>query len=323
MRALQITEFGGTEKLALTELESRPLKSGEVRIKVAAAGLNFADLLVLKGTYQDTPELPFVPGLEISGEVIEVADDADGAYMGDRVVAKLDSGAFAEEAIVHCSHVWQVPHGLDLVQAAAYPIAYGTSELALHDRARLKEGEILLVHGAAGGVGLAAVQIGKSMGATVIATAGGAEKCALAKENGADHVIDYREESIKDRVKELVGKVDVVYDPVGGDVFNQSMRVINPLGRILIVGFAAGDVQRIPSNHVLVKNIDIQGYYWGDYLKHSPDVVAASFARLKQLYTGGLITPHVSATYKLEDTAEALNFLKSRKATGKVLITME
>ncbi|WP_420547052.1 NADPH:quinone oxidoreductase family protein [Curvivirga sp.] len=323
MRALQITEHGGIDQLKMIDLPSRPLASGEVRIKVKAAALNFADLLVLKGTYQSIPPLPFIPGMEATGKVIEVSDDADGVYVGDDVVAFVNAGGYAEELVTHCSNIWQAPKGASAPEAAAYPVAYGTSELALFDRARLQEGETLMVHGAAGGVGLAAVQLGKAMGATVIATAGGSEKCALAKENGADHIIDYKNESIKKRVKELVGNVDVVYDPVGGDAFNQSLRVMNSLGRILLVGFASGDVPRIPANHLLVKNIDIQGYYWGDYIKYTPKKVTKSFERLNKLYQTNKIKPHVSATFPLEKTAEALDFLKSRQATGKVIITMD
>lgn len=323
MRGFQISEHGGLEKLQLTELASKPLSAGEVRIKVEAAALNFADLLMLKGTYQSIPPLPFTPGMEVSGKVIEISEDADGVYIGDHVVAFVNAGGYAEELVTHHSNIWQAPVGMSAKEAAAYPVAYGTTELALFDRARLQEGETLLVHGAAGGVGLAAVQLGKAMGATVIATAGGSDKCALTKENGADHVIDYKTESIKTRVKEYVDGVDVVFDPVGGDAFNQSLRVMNSLGRILLVGFASGDVPRIPANHLLVKNIDIQGYYWGDYIKYTPKKVAQSFGRLNKLYQSKKINPHVSKIFPLEKTAKALEFLKTRQATGKVIITMD
>ncbi len=322
MKAIEIKELIGLDGLELVERPSPKVGKGQVRIKVEAAALNFADLLMLTGQYQDTPPVPFTPGMEAVGTVVEVDDDADGVYLGDRVLAVVGNGAFCEEVVTDSTNCWQAPIGLSSEQAAALPVAYGTADVGLFDRAKLQKGEVLLVHGAAGGVGLAAVQLGKAMGATVVATAGGPEKCALAKENGADFTIDYRDENIRDKVKEYVGGVDVVFDPVGGDVFNQSLRCVNPLSRILVVGFAAGDIQKIPSNHLLVKNVDIQGFYWGAYKKFKPEVLDKSFERIASYAKGGAINPHVGGSYPLAKARDALEFLESRKATGKVIITM-
>ncbi|MDX1738079.1 MAG: NADPH:quinone oxidoreductase family protein [Alphaproteobacteria bacterium] len=323
MQAMQIKEHGGIDLLGHVDIESPPLKNGQARIKVLGAGLNFADLLAIKGTYQDIPPLPFAPGMEIAGEVIEVADDADGVYVGDKVVAAPSCGGYATEVVTDCNNIWQSPANMPHEEAAGFPIAYGTAELALHDRAHLKDGEILLVHGAAGGVGLAAVQLGKAMGATVIATAGSDEKCELAKKNGADFTINYSCEDIKKRVLELVGKVDVVFDPVGGNAFYQSLKVMNPLGRILLIGFASNEVPRIPANHLLVKNVDVLGFYWGAYIKHDPKSVKESFNRLQKFYNSGRIKPHISASFPLAQATAALEALKSRKYSGKIILTMD
>ncbi|HEU4827091.1 MAG TPA: NADPH:quinone oxidoreductase family protein, partial [Dongiaceae bacterium] len=248
MRAVVCRQLSGIDGLALEERPD-PGAPGpaQVRIRIAAAGLNYADLLVTTGKYQVKHEPPFVPGFEAAGIVEAVGPQVTDFKPGDRVMAIPEAGAFAEVAILPVAQVYPAPEGLDAAEAAGFPIAYGTSYLALVEQAKLQAGETLLVHGAAGGVGLAAVEIGKALGARVVATAGGPEKCAIARAHGADQVIDYKAEDIRARVKELVGGVDVVYDPVGGSAFEASLRVANWNARILIIGFAGGPPPQIPA----------------------------------------------------------------------------
>jgi len=328
MRALQCQTLGKPSDLKLVELPDLPApKAGEIKVAVAAAGLNFADTLMVSGQYQTKPDLPFVPGLELAGTVLEVGPGETPLKPGDKVMAASDYGAFAGQAIVRASDAAPVPAGMDLVTAGGFVIAYGTSHGALVWKARLKEGEILLVHGAAGGVGLTAVEIGKALGAKVIATAGGAEKCAVAKAHGADWTIDYKSGNLRERVKAICGElgrdgVDVIYDPVGGEIFETSLRCVAWGARMLIVGFAAGQVQKIPANILLVKNVDAQGFYWGSYRRNRPDMIAECFAELGQFYAAGLLKPHISHRFDLADFAQAFEFLITRKSTGKIVLTL-
>jgi len=322
MRAVICRDWCEPEGLEVADLPSPPLIDGCVRIRVRAAGVNFADTLLLAGKYQVKPSFPFSPGLEIAGEVLECGSGVTRVKPGDRVMAILDYGGYAEEVVVLETDVFAIPDAMDFAAAAAFPIAYGTSHIGLKDKIGLARGETLLVTGAAGGVGLTAVEIGKRLGAVVIATAGGAEKLAVANEFGADHLIDYREEDIRERAKELTdGRgVDAVYDAVGGSTFEAALRAVAPLARMLIVGFAAGDVQRIPANILLVKNVTAIGYYWGAHRTLAPDLIASSFDELLTWYTAGDLKPHVSMTFPMTKAAAALNALKSRKSTGKVVI---
>ncbi|WP_425407205.1 NADPH:quinone oxidoreductase family protein [Hwanghaeella sp.] len=321
MKAVRLTALTGFDAIRIEDVETRPLASREVRIKVHAAGLNFADLLMAGGTYQATPEPPFTMGMELAGEVVEVHPDADGVFPGDRVMARPGQGAFAEEVVTADRNCIVVPPSMSFEHAAAFPIAYGTAHLGLSRRGRLKSGEVLMVHGAAGGVGLTAVQVGKAMGATVIATAGSDERLAIAKANGADFTINYRTDSIRDRVKEMTGGVDVVFDPVGGDAFKQSLRCINPEGRIIVIGFASGDIPQAPANILLVKNVDVIGFYWGGYGGFAPEAIRNSLEQALSLYGDGLLTPHVSHVLPFDRVQEAFALLRDRKATGKVLLT--
>jgi NADPH2:quinone reductase len=240
------------------------------------------------------------------------------------VLATPDFGAFAGQLVVRESDVHVLPEAMDVVTAAGFPVAYGTSHVALAWRADLRPGEVLVVHGAAGGVGLTAVEIGKALGAEVIATAGGPDKLRVAEEHGADHLIDYRSEDIRERVKALTGGVgaDVVYDAVGGDAFDASLRSINWGGRILVIGFAGGRVPQIPANILLVKNVSAIGVNWGSYRTRDPARLAESFARLFDWYARGLLKPLVSATYPLAEAPRALADIKARKATGKIVLTV-
>jgi NADPH2:quinone reductase len=327
MRALQCQTLGKPADLKLVDLPDLPSpKAGEIKVKVASAGLNFADMLMIAGQYQQKPDLPFTPGLEIAGTVLEIGPGEKRIKAGDRVMAAVDHGGFASQAIVRAADAVPIPAGLDPVTAGGFVIAYGTSYGALVWKARLKEGELLLVHGAAGGVGLTAVEIGKALGAKVIATAGGAEKCALAKAHGADWTIDYKTENLRDRVKAIAAELgregaDVVYDPVGGEIFEASLRCVAWGARLLVVGFAAGQVQKIPANILLVKNIDAQGFYWGSYRRHQPELILDCFAGLDRLYEAGFLKPHVSHRFDLADFTQAFDILVARKSTGKLVLT--
>lgn len=321
MRAVVCRDLVGVDGLALEELPDpgHPGK-GQVRIRIAAAGLNYADLLVTAGKYQVKRDPPFVPGFEASGIVEAVGPEVAEFQVGDRVMAIPEAGGFAEAAIVPADAVYPAPKGLDEAEAAGFPIAYGTSYLALVEQAKLASGETLLVHGAAGGVGLTAVEIGKALGARVIATAGGAEKCAVARAHGADHVIDYKSEDIRERVKALAGGADVVYDPVGGSAFEASLRVVNWNARILIIGFAGGPVPQIPANILLVKNVAAMGFYFGSWRRHRPDAVARGFLSLNGMVQAGQLKPLVSHRLPLAGFREALGLIQGRQSTGKIVL---
>ncbi|CAA7613236.1 NADPH:quinone oxidoreductase family protein [Magnetospirillum sp. UT-4] len=322
MKAVLCPAFGAP--LEVADIDTPRPGPGQVRIQVAAAGVNFADSLLIAGTYQEKLAPPLVPGLELAGTVAELGDGVAGLAVGDRVMATVSGGAFAEQAVADLTDVHRLPDGLDFVTAAGFPVAYGTSHMALTAKAGLKAGETLLVHGAAGGVGLTAVEVGAAMGATVIATAGGPDKVKVALDHGAHHGIDYKSEDIRERVKALTGGrgADVVYDPVGGSVFDASLRCIAPDGRILVIGFASGTVPQIPANILLVKNVTIIGYWWGAYRKLDPARVRASMAEALAWWADGRLRPHVSATLPLAEAARALAMLKDRSATGKVVLTV-
>ncbi len=316
MRAYRIAAVG--EPAALTTIPKPAPGPGQALIEIRACGLNFADLLMQKGTYQDTPETPFTLGLEVSGVVAGLGDGVTHLSVGDRVVVYCGHGGLAEYGVFDADRVVPIPDSMSFEQAAAFPIAYGTSHMALDHRARMQPGETLLVTGAAGGVGLTAVEIGKLMGATVIAHARGAEKLAVAKAAGADHLIDDSED-LRMRVKEL-GGADVVYDAIGGDVWKAAFRATNPEGRLLPIGFAGGDVPQIPANHLLVKNLTVIGFYIGGYLKFRPKAVTDSFKTLLGWFEEGRLHPHVSNVLPLDRAGEGMELLRSRKSTGKVVI---
>jgi NADPH2:quinone reductase len=321
MRAVLCKSFGGG--LVVEEVEPPKPGPGAVLIEVHAAGVNFADTLIIEGKYQEKPALPFTPGAEVAGVVTELGDGVTTVKRGDRVLATISWGGYAEFVIAPAESVTRIPDRMEFAVAAGFPLAYGTSHGALEWRARLQQGETLLVHGAAGGVGLTAVEIGKTMGATVIATASTAEKLAVAKAHGADHLIDYTTENFRERVKEITqGRgADVIYDPVGGEVFDQSLRCIAWGGRIVVIGFASGKIPQIPANILLVKNIDAIGYYWGSYRKHKPELVRQSYERLLGWFEAGKLKPHISHRFPLEEAGRAIELLRTRAATGKVVLT--
>jgi NADPH:quinone reductase len=323
MRAVLCKEWGGPEKLVVEDIPSPAIKDGAVRIAVQAAGINFADLLLISGQYQEKPAFPFTPGMECSGMVTEVGAGVSGLKTGDRVMALTGTGAYAEDVVVDANRVYKIPGCMDFISAAGFPVTYGTSHGAFGWRAHLQPGEWLLIFGAAGGVGLTAVEIGKATGAHVIACANGPEKLAIAKEHGADHLIDYSREDIRERVKAITGghNADVIYDPVGGDAFDTGLRSIAWGGRIIIIGFTSGRIPQIPANILLVKNIDVIGFYWGSYQARKPQLLRDSYAKLLHWFEEGKLKPHVSQHFDLTDVAPAMELLRQRKSTGKVVLT--
>ncbi|MEM8850901.1 MAG: NADPH:quinone oxidoreductase family protein [Pseudomonadota bacterium] len=293
---------------------------GQVRLRILACGLNFADLLMIKGTYQDTPALPFVPGLEVCGIIDALGPDTSGPAPGTRVVVFGGSGGLAELGCFPADRCVPVPEAMPSDVAAGFLIAYGTSHVALTHKARLQPGERLVVLGAAGGVGLTAVELGAQMGAEVVAVARGDAKLAVARAAGATHLIDAEAPDLRDRLKAL-GGADVVYDAVGGDLFKAAFRAMRPDGRIIVVGFASGEVPQVKTNHLLVKNVNLLGLYWGGYMATNPQVITDSMAALFALYEAGTLKPHISHVLPLAQVDEALDLIRSRRSTGKVVVT--
>jgi NADPH2:quinone reductase len=323
MQAVLCKAWGDPSTLVLEDVRSPALESG-VKVRVHACGVNFADTLMIAGQYQVKPPLPFSPGLEVAGEIIEIAPGETSRKVGQRVIAICNYGGLAEEVVLPAAMTFPIPDNMDYETAAAFPIAYGTSHVALEHRGKLKEGETLLVLGAAGGVGLTAVEIGKVMGAKVIAAASSTEKLHVARQAGADELIDYSKENLRDRVREVTNGagVDVIYDPVGGDLFDQAMRCIAWEGRLLVIGFASGRIPQLPVNLTLVKNCSVVGVYWGAYASNNPQVLAESLKTLFKWYAEGKLHPHISHTFPIEQTAEAYYMLINRQSTGKVVITV-
>jgi NADPH:quinone reductase len=321
MRAIRVHQLTGLDGLRLDTVPSLTPGPGEVRIEVHASGCNFPDTLMIKGEYQDKPDLPFSPGKEVSGYIMDVGEGVEGFAPGDRVMALVGHGGFAEEVTCSAEETHKIPDDLDFVTAGGFALVYATSFITLHHpQIHLSKGETLLVNGAGGGVGLTAVEMGKILGATVVATAGDDEKLALAKRHGADHVINYRTENIRERVRELVGGVDVVYDPVGGDVFRQSMRCLNIDGRIAIIGFASGDIPQIPANYLLVKNISVVGIAMYAYRRRKTKPFQGMFPTMLTWWREGKLKPHISARFPLAQSADALKTLIDRRATGKIVV---
>jgi len=292
---------------------------GEALVRVAAVGLNFADLLMIEGKYQVRPPLPFVPGMEFSGVVEALGPGTTGPPPGTRVLGICGTGGLAERLCIAADRIAPLPDAMGFDEAAGFPIAYGTSHLALTLRARLQPGETLLVTGAAGGVGLTAVEIGKRLGARVIASARGAERLGVAKAAGADVLVDSDAPDLRDALRAL-GGVDVVYDAVGGPAFDAALRACKPDGRLLAIGFASGQVPQVPANLLLVKNLTVSGFWYGGYQDHAPKTVADGMAELLRWRATGTLHPHIGHVLPFADFPEGLALLRDRKATGKVVI---
>ncbi|PAU58245.1 NADPH:quinone oxidoreductase [Pseudomonas sp. PIC25] len=322
MKAVLCKAFGPAESLVLEDISSPEPKKNEILLDVHAAGVNFPDTLIIEGKYQFKPPFPFSPGGEAAGVVAAVGEKIQHVKPGDRVMALTGWGSFAEQVAVPGYNVMPIPAGMDFETAAAFGMTYGTSMHALKQRANLQPGETLLVLGASGGVGLAAVEIGKAMGARVIAAASSAEKLEVAKRAGADELIDYSASSLKEEVKKLTGGqgADVIYDPVGGDLFDEAIRSIAWNGRLLVVGFASGRIPELPVNLALLKGAAVVGVFWGSFAQRQPQDNLANFQQLFAWHAEGKLKPLVSQTFPLERAADAINALGQRKAVGKVVV---
>lgn len=325
MKAVVCKRLGPPEELVWDEMPDPEPGPGDVLLDVRAAGVNFPDVLIIQGRYQFKAEPPFVPGAEVAGVVRKVGEKVRHLRPGDHAVAVTVHGGFAEQVVVPAHAVVPIPPDLPFDLAAAFPMAYGTSCHALRQRAALAEGETLLVLGAAGGVGLAAVQIGKAMGARVIAAASSPEKLELCRRYGADETIDYSRESLKERVRELTrGQgADVIYDPVGGELFDQALSSVAWNGRILVVGFASGTIPQIPANKVLLKGCAVVGVFWGAFVAREGRVNAENFELLGRWLAEGRIRPHIGGTYPMSQAARALRDMMERRALGKLVLLAE
>mgnify|MGYP002073823392 CR=1 FL=1 len=322
MKAMLCTAYGPPESLKLTEIASPPVGKGQVRVAIHASGVNFPDTLIIQGKYQFKPEMPFAPGHEVAGDVVEVGEGVTGYKKGDRVIGMVGHGGYADEAVIDTANLLRMPANMSYADGAAFTMTYGTSYYALKQRGELKPGETLLVLGAAGGVGLTAVELGKLMGAKVIAAAGSDDKLELTRKYGAEQVINYSKEKIRDRVKEMTGGkgADVIYDAVGGDAFDEAIRSINWLGRLLVIGFASGRIPSLPANLALLKSCDVRGVFYGAWRARDPKDAAKNFEEMLAWYAQGKLKPHVSMTFPLDKAADAMNALLSRKATGKIVL---
>jgi NADPH2:quinone reductase len=323
MRAVLCKELGPPEKLVVEQVPSPRAGKGQVVVSVKAAGVNFPDTLIIQGKYQFKPEPPFSPGGEVAGVVKEIGEGVTRLKPGDRVIAASTYGGFAEEMLADADKVIAMPDAMEFVPASAFVLTYGTSHHGLRDRAQLKAGETLLVLGASGGVGLAAIQLGKAMGAKVIAAASSDAKLQVCRENGAEELINYASEDLRARVKAITAGrgVDVVYDPVGGPYSEPALRDMAWKGRFLVVGFAAGDIPKVPLNLPLLKGCSIVGVFWGAFTRAEPENNRRNNEELMQLYVAGKIKPHIHATYPLERAAEALNEVLNKRVSGKVVLT--
>lgn len=324
MKAVLCKQYGPPESLVIEQVPSKPLGKGEVRVALHAAGVNFPDVLIIQGKYQFKPDMPFSPGGEAAGQISEVGEGVTDYKVGDRVIVMCGWGGFADEIVIAADRLQKMPDSMDYATGAAFLMTYGTSHHALRQRAQIKPGETLLVLGAAGGVGLAAVELGKVMGARVIAAASTDEKLALCRKYGADEVINYTTEKIRDRVKELTGGkgADVIYDAVGGDAFDEAIRCINWDGRLLIVGFASGRIPQLPVNLALLKGCQIVGVFWGDFTRREPELHRRNLDEMMRWFAEGKLHPHVSARYPMEKVADALNDMMNRKVQGKAVVTL-
>jgi NADPH2:quinone reductase len=324
VRAVLCREFGPPESLTVEDVDEPTPADGQVVVDVRACSVNFPDVLIIQNLYQFKPPLPFSPGAEIAGVVSAVGPNVKGITVGDRILASTGWGGLAEKVAVAAGTVIQIPEGIDFVDASAFLYAYGTSHYALKDRAHLQPGETLVVLGAAGGVGLAAVELGAVMGATVVAAASSDDKLELCREHGASLTINYATEDLKARIREVTGGAgaDVIYDPVGGAFSEPALRAIAWEGRFLVIGFAAGQIPAIPLNLALLKSCQIVGVYWGAFVGRYPDRHRQNVEELMDWWREGKLRPHVSSTYPLERASEAIRELADRRAKGKVVVTI-
>ncbi|UAM98695.1 NADPH:quinone oxidoreductase family protein [Polaribacter litorisediminis] len=325
MKAIVCNKFGTPNTLQFQEIESPSPKKDEILIAVKACSVNFPDTLIIQGKYQFRPEFPFSPGSDVAGIVEKIGEDVQQFKVGDKVVGFISFGGFAEKAIVKAKDCFPKPKGMSMVNASAFLLAYGTSYHALKDRANLQKGETILILGASGGVGLTALELAKLMGAKVIAAASTKEKLDLCTQFGADEVINYTEESLKDKVKELTNGsgVDVIYDPVGGHFSELALRAIAWKGRHLVIGFANGEIPKIPINLTLLKGASIVGVFWGAFAQKEPKKSLENIHQLLTWFTKGYLKPHINKTYALKEAPKALEDMIQRKVKGKIVIDMD
>jgi NADPH2:quinone reductase len=322
MRAILCKAYGPPTSLVLEDVPSPEPRPKEVVVRVRACGVNFPDVLIIQGKYQLKPAFPFSPGMEVAGDILRKGSEVHDVNVGDRVAASIGTGGFAEEAIANSDRLIPIPDGMDYVQASAFLMTYGTSLHALKDRGRLAKGETLLVLGGAGGIGIAAVEVGKALGAHVIAAASSEEKLAFCQKHGADETINYATERLRERLRELTSDrgVDVICDPVGGHYSEPALRGIAWGGRFLVVGFAAGEIPRITLNLPLLKGCEIVGVSWGGFLRRDPLRTRAHLKELVDLYSAGKLRPSVTARYSLDRAAKALMEVMERRVKGKIVI---
>ena len=324
MKAYVCREFGPVESHKVEEVEDPRAEAGQVVVDVKAAGVSFPDVLIVQGKYQFQPPFPFSPGGEIAGVISEVGEGVVDWKIGDRVIAMTGNGGIAEKVVAFEMTLMPLPETMDFRDGAAFPLNYGTTYHALKQRGQLQAGETLLVTGAGGGVGTTAIEIGKAMGARVIAAASTDEKLEIAKNLGADEVINYSDGELKEKVKALTDGLgaDVIYDPIGGDIFLQCMRCVNWKGRVLVIGFASGPIPEVPTNLALLKGCSIVGVFWGRFTGAEPEENSKNFDELFALHADGKLKPQITKSYSLDQAAEAISSLENRKATGKVVIEM-
>ncbi len=322
MKAYVCREFGPVESHKVEEVEDPRAEAGQVVVDVKAAGVSFPDVLIVQGKYQFQPPFPFSPGGEIAGVISEVGEGVVDWKVGDRVIAMTGNGGIAEKVVAFEMTLMPLPETMDFKDGAAFPLNYGTTYHALKQRGQLQSGETLLVTGAGGGVGTTAIEIGKAMGAKVIAAASTEEKLEIAKNLGADETINYSDGELKEKVKALTDGLgaDVIYDPIGGDIFLQCMRCVNWKGRVLVIGFASGPIPEVPTNLALLKGCSIVGVFWGRFTGAEPEENSKNFDELFALHAEGKLKPQITKSYSLDNAAEAISSLENRKATGKVVI---
>jgi NADPH2:quinone reductase len=325
MKAVLCTQYGPPDRLEYADVPSPTAGEGEVVVRVKAASVNFPDVLIIENKYQFKPPLPFSPGSELAGVVKEVGPGVSRLRAGDRVMAFTPYGAFAEEVTLTANRVIPIPAGMDFSTAAALLLTYGTMDHALRDRGQVTSGETVLVLGAAGGIGIASIEIAKALGARVIACASRDDKLAICRAHGADEVINYASDDLRERIKALTGGrgVDVIVDPVGGPYTEPALRSMAWRGRLLVIGFAAGEIPKIPLNLALLKGCAIVGVFWGDFLRREPEAFAASVRQLGAWYAEGKIKPHISSTFPLAAAARALELMAARQAIGKIVVVPE
>ena len=322
MKAIICNEWCMPKDLMIEEVKKPKLNEDEVRIQIHAAGVNFPDVLIIQGKYQYKPDFPFSPGSEVSGIVIELGEKVKNFNIGDKVMSVTGHGAFAEEICVEENKITKIPDNMDFVVAASMSLTYGTSAYALFQRANVKKGDVVLIHGATGGVGLTALEISKAMGATVIATASSEEKLRVAKDYKADFCINYSDGKFKDKVKEFTNGngADIIYDPVGGEVLEQSLRCIAWDGRLLVIGFASGKIASAPTNLPLLKNCSIVGVFWGAWRERDHSGHNENMQKIINWWQKGIVNPKIWKVFKLENTKDALESLMTRKVIGKAVL---